>query len=66
MLALSIVNSAYEINDIIPNIELLLFKMFCSPISTKAERKEQDFDDLLVGNLFRGVELDPLVYQSLF
>ena len=46
------VNSAYEVNSIIPNLELMLFKMFVSPITTKAERKEQDRDDLLAGNLF--------------
>lgn len=64
-LCLSLVNSAYELNDIIPNIELLFFKMFVSPITTKAERKAGDADDLLVGNLFRGINFDSAVYRSL-
>jgi hypothetical protein len=64
-LCLSLVNSAYELNDIIPNIELLFFKMFVSPIATKAERKAGDADDLLVGNLFRGINFDSAVYRSL-
>ena len=64
-LCLSLVNSAYELNDIIPNIELLFFKMFVSPIATKAERKAGDSDDLLVGNLFRGINFDSAVYRSL-
>ena len=32
---LSMLNSAYELNDIIPNIELVFYNMFTSPISTK-------------------------------
>lgn len=52
MLVLSIVNSAYDLNHIIPNIELVLFKMFVSPISTKGQRKASDGEDLLAGNLF--------------
>lgn len=64
-LCLSLVHSAYELNDLIPNVELLLFKMFTSPMATKAARKAGDADDLLVGNLFRGVNLPPTVYRSL-
>ena len=30
------INSAYELNEIIPNIELVFFKMFTSPITTAA------------------------------
>ena len=52
LIALSMINSAYEINDKIPNIELMFFKIFCSPITTKEVRKEQDKDDILAGNLF--------------
>jgi len=62
-LTLSIVNSAYEVNDLIPNIELVLFKMFTSPMTTKEQRRGAK--DLLEGNLFRGVTLDPTVYESL-
>ena len=46
------INSSYELNEIIPNIELLFYKMFISPITTKAQRKRADADDLLAGNLF--------------
>jgi len=49
---LSIVNSAYELNHIIPNIELILFKMFVSPVTTRTQRKNADAEDLLNGNLF--------------
>jgi hypothetical protein len=28
------ISSAYELNELIPNIELLFFKIFCSPITT--------------------------------
>jgi len=62
-LALSIVNSAYEVNDLIPNIELVLFKMFTSPLTTKEQRRGAT--DLLEGSLFREVTLDPSVYESL-
>jgi hypothetical protein len=59
LIALSMINSAYEINDIIPNIELMFFKIFCSPITTKEARKAQDKDNLLTGNLFakEGIKL---------
>jgi len=49
----------------IPNIEFILFKMFISPMQTKAIRKAGDADDLLVGNLFRGTNLNASVYRSL-
>jgi len=38
-LALSMINSAYQLNQHIPNIELVFYRIFCSPISTKATRK---------------------------
>ena len=53
MLVLSLINSAYELNEIIPNIELVFFKMFTSPITTKAERKRNEQEELLAGNIFR-------------
>ena len=61
------INSAYEINDIIPNIELMFYKIFCSPITTKEVRKAQDKDDILAGNLFavEGVKLPNQAYTSL-
>jgi len=33
-LLLAMVHQAYELNQHIPNIELVLYKIFCSPIST--------------------------------
>ena len=38
LLLLAMINQAYELNEYIPNIELLLYKIFFSPISTKQER----------------------------
>ena len=52
LLILSMINQAYELNDIIPNIEMVFFRMFMSPIITKAEKKKGERDDLLAGNLF--------------
>jgi hypothetical protein len=46
------VNSSYELNGLIPNIEMLFYKIFCSPISTLEERKDKDREDPLVGNIF--------------
>jgi len=65
LLALALVNSAYQLNDLIPNIELVFYKIFCSPITTKEERKGEE--DLLVGNLFarEGMNLGSAVYRSL-
>ena len=65
MLSLSIINSAYELNEQIPNIELLFYKMFFSPVTTKEQRKNAE--DLLEGNIFckDGINLPSQVYQSL-
>ena len=67
LIVLSMINSAYEINDIIPNIELMFYKIFCSPITTKDLRKAQDKDDILAGNLFAvdGIKLPNQAYVSL-
>jgi hypothetical protein len=35
LMALAIINSAYQLNDIIPNIELMFYRIFTSPIMTK-------------------------------
>jgi len=62
------INSAYELNAVIPNIELLFFQMFVSPIKTKKERKGNDGDDLLTGNLFHelpGFKMPEQAYGSL-
>lgn len=53
---LSILNSTYELNSSIPNIELMFFKMFVSPLSTKSQRKRNDKDDLLIGNIFNDLQ----------
>lgn len=65
MLLLSMINQAYTLNEHIPNIELLLFKMFMSPIRTRELRKEDD--TLLAGNIFfkKGFNLHEDVYKSL-
>lgn len=34
-LIISITNSAYELNSLIPNIDLLFYNLFCSPLTTK-------------------------------
>lgn len=61
------INSAYELNYLIPNIELLFYKIFCSPISTLEERQGNDKEDLLVGNIFakKKVGLTYFGYKSL-
>ena len=59
------IHQNYQLNKDIPNIELLIYKMFCSPISTKEERK--GVKDLLTGNIFaaKGLQLPIDVYVSL-
>lgn len=49
---LSMIKQPYELNDIIPNIEMLFFKMFCSPVTTKEIRKKSDRENLMAGNIF--------------
>ena len=65
LLILAMINQSYEINQFIPNIELLLYKIFFSPISTEAERKGSK--DLLQGNIFaaKDMKIHPLIYKSL-
>lgn len=68
LLLLSMINSAYELNHIIPNIELIVFKMFVSPVTTRSERKGADEDDILKGNLFHSLQdfkMPRQVYLSL-
>lgn len=67
MLVTAMISSAYELNELIPNIELLFFKMFCSPITTAETRKEEDKEDLLAGNIFakQGINLGSIAYRSL-
>ena len=62
------VNSAYEINTLIPNIELVFYNMFCSPITTKEMRQGRDgSDNILLGNIFadKSVSVTYFGYKSL-
>jgi hypothetical protein len=61
------VNSSYELNNLIPNVEMLFYRIFCSPITTKEERLAKDKNDILVGNIFaeRKVDLTYFGYKSL-
>jgi hypothetical protein len=65
LLALSLISQAYQLNDIIPNVELIFYKIFCSPITSKEQRKGSE--DLLEGNLFarEDMNLGSHVYRSL-
>lgn len=65
LLLLSMINQSYELNQFIPNIELMIYKIFMSPISTEAERKEAT--NLLEGNLFaeKKMKMHPLIYKNL-
>lgn len=65
-LLLSMIYQRYELNSLIPNIELLLSKMFFSPLSTR-ELREGEKNHLLYGNLFaaKKVSLPEEVYRSL-
>lgn len=64
-MALAIINSAYQLNDMIPNIELMFYRIFTSPIMTKEIR--QGNEDLMEGNIFArdGINLGSAVYRSL-
>lgn len=46
------INSSYELNSLIPNIEYLFYKIFCSPLTTKEDRKGNDRENVLYGNIF--------------
>lgn len=65
LLLLSMINQAYELNQYIPNIELMLYKIFMSPLMTEAERKESS--KLLTGNIFaeKQMKMHPLIYKNL-
>lgn len=68
LLLLSMIKQSYELNEYIPNVELLLYKMFFSPITTRAERANgADRENLLFGNLFadRKMQLHGDIYGSL-
>lgn len=67
-LVIALINSAYELNSLIPNVELLFYKMFCSPITTKADRAGgNDREDVLLGNIFaqKKVSITYFGYKSL-
>lgn len=69
LLLLAMISQAYELNEHIPNIELLLYKMFFSPITTRPMRSEKgaDRENLLLGNIFAGrkMQLHEDIYNSL-
>jgi hypothetical protein len=50
LFVVSMLTQAYELNHVIPNIELMVYKIFFSPMTTEEERKGNS--DLLAGNLF--------------
>ena len=59
---------SYELNQQIPNIELVMYKIFCSPIITAEQRATgDDKTNLLLGNIFADKKMSmPLeVYKSL-
>ena len=64
-LVIALINSAYELNSLIPNVELLFYRMFSSPITTKAERAGGE--DVLLGNIFaqKKVSVTYFGYKSL-
>ena len=64
-LVIALINSAYELNSLIPNVELLFYRMFSSPITTKAERAGGN--DVLLGNIFaqKKVSVTYFGYKSL-
>ena len=61
-LVIALVNSAYELNALIPNVEMLFYRMFNSPLTTKEERANgNDKENVLVGNIFAQKQV-PLTY----
>lgn len=60
-LIISLVNSSYELNGLIPNVEMLFYRMFCSPLTTKEDRKGKDTENVLYGNIFAQKQV-PLTY----
>ena len=60
-LIIALVNSAYELNALIPNVEMLFYRMFCSPLSTKEDRVGKDRENVLYGNIFAQKQI-PLTY----
>lgn len=61
-------SQAYELNNLIPNVDKIFYRMFCSPLTTKESRKGKDNgDDILLGNIFadKKVSVTNLGYKSL-
>ena len=61
------VHQAYKLNNFIPNIELVLYNLFMSPLHTAKQRKEDKGNNILNGNLFaqKGFSLGFDGYKSL-
>ena len=63
LLIISLVNSSYELNGLIPNVEMLFYRMFCSPLTTKEDRAGKDHENVLYGNIFAQKQV-PLTYYG--
>ena len=62
------IHQSYNLNQYIPNIEYIMYKIFCSPIVTAEERKAgNDKENLLLGNIFaaKNMQMPMDVYKSL-
>ncbi len=51
-LIVSMVTMPYELNNLIPNIEMIFYRIFCSPFTNIKLRKAQEKENLLAGNIF--------------
>jgi hypothetical protein len=52
-LIVSMLTQAYDLNSLIPNVDMLFYRVFTSPITTAEQRKGHDTgDNLLIGNIF--------------
>ena len=52
LLITAMVTQAYELNKLIPNIELIFYRIFMSPLYSKEDRKGRDKENILYGNIF--------------
>ena len=58
------VQNVFKLNSTIMNPEFVLYQVFMSPLTTKADRKQNDSEDILAGNIF-DCKLPLRVYLSL-
>lgn len=61
------VTSAYDLNTLIPNIEMVFYRIFCSPLTNIEERKLKEKSNILAENIFaqKKVSLTLFGYRSL-